>query len=279
MPWVPKEIRQTFPIPAEEVSRRKWKLALSHPITWLPAIPLAMAAMNAQPGMIGWIGAGAAALAAGLGFFWSRKSKSLEGKIVEQIVRDSNMAQDSALIRLIRKLSRNGYQSYAVTLGSFAGLKTKIERALYEEGQHDDQREQVGKLVDGLVFNVVDQLEQMAKIEYRLNHKGRPAPPPQRARELEKSWEVMSGRVKTAYATLRDTWHNLDVLINPTPEVDTTGDRLDDTIAQLKEENRIAEEVRRRFQADAKANESLPADDAADAEIASTFAGLKEDEA
>jgi len=78
---------------------------------------------------------------------------------------------------LVEKLSRSGYESYAETLGGFADLKTKIERALYHDGQHTSQKEQVGRLVDDLVFRVVDQLEAMAKIKYRLKQSGAAAPP------------------------------------------------------------------------------------------------------
>jgi hypothetical protein len=246
-------------------------MALRNPLTWLPLVPLgAFAAGVLSPA----IGLGGAALAlAGVAGFWRGQSKKMEGQIVEQIIHDSNMAQDSALISLIRKLARNGYQSYAVTLGGFASLKTKIERALYQDEGHSPHKVRVGKLVDDLVFNVVDQLEEMAKIEFRRGGKGRATPPPRRAEELTEAWEAMAQRVKVAHNTLTETWHNLDVLLDPVPTGEVTGAKLDDIIVQLREENQIAEEVRNRVLADAKAGRGLePIERRVEAEIAESFA-------
>ena len=275
MPWVRSYIRNTFPIPKSEIRRRKWRMALKHPITWTPILPLGvLSAAAVSPAIIAGV---VVAALAGVGVFWARRSKRLESDIVEDIIRDSNLAQDSELISLIRKLSRNGYESYAVTLGSFAGLKTKIERSLYQDDGHTPEKEQIGRLVDDLVFHVVDQLEAMAKIEYRLGSAERQAPPPRRVKELQDTWREMSDRVKRAHGALNETWHNLDVLLDPLPGAEITGARLDEAIIHLREENKIAEEIRRRVLADAQASDSLPPEDAAaDAEIAKTFAAPHE---
>ncbi len=271
MSWIHDELRNTFPIPARELRRRRWRIAFGRPATWLA--PIALATLG---GLLGGPPAAAAGAALGAGasaLVWKRRADALDATIAGQIVRDSNLAQDSALMTLVTRLRRHGYGSYAATVGSFAALKTKIEGALERapDGAAGSAAQSVGKLVDDLVFNVVDQLEAMAKIEYRLRGREIPSPPQRRAAELRTAWREMAGRVRRAHRALQDTWANLDLILEPLAS-DHAGERLDDTIDALHEENRLAEEVRTRMLADAAARTSLPTESArAEAEIASAF--------
>ena len=57
----------------------------------------------------------------------------------------------------------------------------------------------------------------------------------------------MSERTRHAHETLVETWHNLDTLVDPAPAREEAAAQLDETIADLREEIRIAGNVRKRL--------------------------------
>ncbi|NNE93781.1 MAG: hypothetical protein HKN23_19190 [Verrucomicrobiales bacterium] len=241
--------RSTFPIPAAKLQARKWKTALGSPITWAPYLPAvgAFAFLDATPAVFAML---VAAVTAGVAFYWKTHTATLEGKLLEELISESNREQDRELVEHARGLLGRGYPDYASTLGSFLERKQQIEQAIHTDGELTLEKQEVESLVDAVVFGVSDQLHRLADFDDRLGKPGMIPVTPDQKTKMQAAREEISTRVHDAYDILQETWHNLGEIINPAAHLDdhdTGHHSLEHAIDRLRQERDIAKRVRDRM--------------------------------
>lgn len=239
----------TFPIPSSRIQARKWKIALGSPVTWAPYLPVAGAFAFLDIG-VGWFAGLAAAVTAGIVAYWKSHHAKLEGKLIEDLVRESNEEQDAQLLTEVEYLRKHGHGNYATTLGSFLEKKQQIETALHHDRSSlTPEKKEVESLIDSIVFGVADQLHRLSQFDDRLNRPVIPLSDEQRV-NVETSREEVASRVHEAWHLINETWENLGTLLNPAGSLageDGTHFELDQAIGRLKREHEIAGRVRERM--------------------------------
>lgn len=249
MPPADDSLRSTFPIPDKKIRARKWKLALGSPVTWAPYLPVVGAFAFLDIGA-GWFAALAAAVTAGIGWYWKNHNAKLEGKLLEELISESNQQQDLHLFEVARNLSESGHSRYASTMASFVEKKQQIERAIHGDGDGlTAPKKEVETLTDAVAFGVADQLERLGQLDDRLNKSPVPLTDEQR-RKIEEARQAVSDQVHSAWNTLEDTWQNLGRLLNPAGGIvdeDATHLELDKAIERLRHEQDIARKVNDRM--------------------------------
>ncbi|MDF1659087.1 MAG: hypothetical protein P1U58_15830 [Verrucomicrobiales bacterium] len=239
----------TFPIPSSRLQARKWKIALESPVTWAPYLPVVGAFAFLDVG-VGWFAGLAAAVTAGIVTYWKGHHTKLEGKLIEDLVRESNEDQDKQLIKEVRFLQKNGHGNYATTLGSFLEKKQQVEKAIHSDGSNlTPEKKEIESLIDSIVFGVADQLHRLSQFDDRLDRPVIPLSDEQRI-HLETSREEVAGRVHEAWNLINETWDNLGTLLNPAATLtgeDSSHLELDTAISRLKREHEIADRVRERM--------------------------------
>lgn len=242
----------TFPIPSSRLVARKWKIALESPVTWAPYLPVAGAFAFLDIG-VGWFAGLAAAVTAGIVTYWKSRHTKLEGRLIEDLVRESNAEQDEQLVKEVRYLQKNGHGNYATTLGSFLEKKQQVEKAIHHDGSSlSPGKKEIESLIDSIVFGVADQLHRLSQFDDRLNRPVIPLSDEQRF-HLETSREEVAGRVHEAWHLINETWDNLGTLLNPAESLtgeDASHLELDNAISRLKREHEIADRVRERMTAE-----------------------------
>lgn len=245
MPPADDSLRSTFPIPDSKIKARKWKIALGSPITWAPYLPVVGAFAFLDIGA-GWFAALAAAVTAGIGWYWKGHGQKLESKLLEEVIAESNDKQDKHLIDVALELSAKGHGKYADTMVSFVEKKQQIERAIHGDGDGlTSPKKEVESLTDAVAFGVADQLERLANFDDRLNKSPVPLTVEQR-KNIEEARQSVAEQVHSAWHTLEDTWQNLGRLLNPSGglvDEDATHLELDRAINRLRREQDIAKRV------------------------------------
>ena len=238
------QIRSTFPLEAAEIAKRKWSAALTSPITWAPFLP-AVGAYDFLdvPGII--VTALIGAITGGLFWYWKRQGPEIERKIVEELVSESNRAQDKALADRMRSFNKRSYSAYAVNFGRFLQMKTEVERAIHGDGgELTPSKEQVENLIDSLCFGVADEFERLIELDGLLLK----SVPGSRIGPIEDERGQLVERIQRAFRTLSETQTNLPVILNPAGGPSVRESRLDDVIDRLKEEADIARKVKERLE-------------------------------
>ena len=249
MPPVSDSIRSTFPIPDGKLRARKWKIALGSPVTWAPYLPVVGALTFLDVGL-GWFAALFAVVTAGVSVYWKTHTQKLENKLLEELIAESNDAQDRHLAEVATGLSQRGYNDYASTMGSFLNKKQKIEKAIHaERDEITSAKREVERLTDAVAFGVSDQLTRLADLDDRLFRSPVPLTEDQKA-NIEQARSAVSEQVHSAWNTLEDTWQNLSRLLDPSAGIiaeDATHLELDRAIDRLKREQEIASRVSERM--------------------------------
>ncbi|MEM8953396.1 MAG: hypothetical protein AAGD22_04510 [Verrucomicrobiota bacterium] len=244
----------TFPIPSSRLRAKKWKLALESPVTWAPYLPVVGAFSFLDLGA-GWFAGLTVAVTAAIASFWKTHHSKLENKLIAEIVRESNEAQDKHFLKEIRYLQDNGHRKYATTLASFLERKQKMEDAIHNDGTElTTEKKEIESLIDSIVFGVADQLHRLSQFDKRLSHPVIPLTEEQQ-KNLEAAREEVAGRVHEAWHLLNNTWENLGTLLNPSVGLggeDGSHLQLDEAISRLKREHAIADRVRQRMSSEWK---------------------------
>lgn len=249
MPEKNSKIRSTFPIPHSRVIARKWKMALSAPVTWAPFLPVmgAFTFLDAGPMLSGLLALG---VGGGVAAYWKSQHGKLEGKIIQSLVDESNDEQDEILIRNARRLYTDGHNSYAASLCSFLETKREIEKAIHSEGELTFQKQEIEKLIDAIAFGASDQLKQLAYFDEKLKDKGAIPLTEDQKEKIQKARSEISDRLHDAFETLEQTQENIGLVLNPASDLDrpdTSDDMMDSAINQLKKEQDVAQRVRKRM--------------------------------
>ena len=249
----PSELRSTFPVPQRRLQFEKLKAALAAPLTWAAYLPAvgAFAFLDVGPVLFGALLAGTTA---GLGWYWRRESAKLESSILEQLVRESNEAQDEHLLGQAMDFLARGFEPYATSLRSFVQLKRKIERGLHaqEHEAHALQVSQLEQQVDELVFGVSDQLQRLVNLRDRLEG-GNVVLSESQKKTLQADARLIEESVEKAWLVLEDTWQGLGEMLHPSLslEADDAGTaRLDRAVDRLRDEQEVSRRVRERLEED-----------------------------
>ena len=234
----------TFPIDAQRIRRRKILHVIKSPITSAGIIAALLGTVFMgwrMPGLLGLMGAAAAGLTA----FWKSRSASLESLAIHDLVRESNVEQDTELLRVITHLRQRGHHQYAISLGKFLMIKQRIEHDLHQDGSLTPKKKEIESLVDSLCAAICDELTQATNVDQRVA-KVLTSGDRQELDKLNEERMFFYDRIMRAYDSLYQTHARLHFILSPgmaTTDVQEATDVLDALIEQLREENHVAERV------------------------------------
>ena len=242
-------LKPTFPLDENKIRLRKLKHIFKSPLTGIAlvgAVILSKLAGFEEVGTTGVLGAAAA----GLYSFWKTKNSDLENKAISELVRESNLAQDSELLRITTRLRSQGHMQYSNSLGRFLLLKQRIEQRLHQDGKITEKKKEIEILVDSICAGVCDELTELASLERRLTDVLTSGDQSE-LRSLTERQTECHNRVMQAYTTISQTASQIDQMLAPSaqPVEQRREDSrvLDRLIEELKEENEVSTRVQERL--------------------------------
>jgi hypothetical protein len=251
-------LKPTFPLDENKIRLRKLMHVVKSPITgvaFLGALILGKIAGFEEWGLAGVFGAASA----GLYRHWKKKSASIEDAVISELVRESNLAQDSELLRITDELRSRGHTQYSNSLGRFVLMKQRIETRLHQDGKITEKKKEIEILVDSICAGVCDELTELGMLERQLTDVLTSGDQAELKRLAERQTECHN-RVMQAYTTISQTAAQIDDMLAPSAQpVEVRREEskiLDRLIDELKEENEVSSRVRDRLR-----NEGLAGDD------------------
>lgn len=242
-------LQPTFPLDENQIRLRKLKLILQSPATGISligAFVLGKIAGFGWPGVATLLGAASA----GLFTYWKKKNDELDNRAISELVRESNLAQDSELLRITTALRQSGHTQYSNSLGRFVLLKQRIEDRLHQDGEITNKKKEIEVLVDSICVGVCDELTELATLERRLTDVLTSGDRTE-LQSLSKRQTECHNRVMHAYTTLSHTAGKIDEMLRPSvqpAEIRREESRvLDRLIEELKEENEVTIRVQERL--------------------------------
>lgn len=195
----------------------------------------------------------AALVAGGVGAYWYKEHNKLSGKIIQELVDESNSEQDRVLVEKLRELRDAGHHGYAASLAAFVDYKQKIEKASHADGGLTQQKQEIEKLVDDVVFGAVDHYDHLVALDSRLAGAHSLPMGADQVDSINETRRDISARLHEAIGVLDHTYHNLRTLLNPAHDMDGPDfgeSTLDRAIRELRDEQDRAERVRTRMRSD-----------------------------
>jgi hypothetical protein len=242
-------LKPTFPLDENAIRLRKLKLVFQSPLT---GISLIGALVVGKIAGFGWPGVGTllGAASAGLFAYWKKKNDELDNGAISELVRESNLAQDSELLRITTVLRQRGHLQYSNSLGRFLLLKQRIEDRLHQDGSITNKKKEIEQLVDSICAGVCDELTELATLEKKLTDVLTSGDKTE-LQSLSQRQTECHNRVMHAYSTLSQTAGKIDEMLRPSvqpAEIRREESRvLDRLIEELKEENEVTARVQQRL--------------------------------
>ncbi|MCB1233587.1 MAG: hypothetical protein KDM91_00785 [Verrucomicrobiae bacterium] len=249
-------LRPTFPLDEAAIERRVFQRKAKHPATGTLLLLALLAPLVLKGGLIAFV----LSMTLGIGgafWFWQKRGAGLLAKVIEEMIAESNREQDRQLGQIVRSYRVRGFHHYAAALGKFLLLKQHIEERLHAGGGPvTPTREQVEKLVDGICAAVCREIHKAALLDGELAEVLTSRDRSRLAELQGKRTEVLEA-VMHAYETLYDSLAAiLDLEIAHELQAPALSEEkralldepsLNDVVARLREENRLAQRVRERL--------------------------------
>ena len=251
-------LKPTFPLDEAEIERRSFWRKASHPISWgLLGLCLAGGIML-QSGIWPVVGLLTGGIF-GVQWFWKNRGGEVVAEVIQEMVAESNLAQDYKLSGIIQSYRRRGLYHYAAALGKFLLLKQHIEKRLHtgREGQPVTPTiEQVEKLVDHVCGAVCREFHKAASLDGELAEVLTSRDKSKLERLQQDRSEVLEA-IMHAYEALYESLASILDLeaareANAPDLKEQTRQHLDqpdlnDVVEKLREESRLARRVRERL--------------------------------
>ncbi len=201
---------------------------LSHPVTWLPFVPIAAA--YAFIGLPWWLCLGLALVVlAAVGRVWTRRWPVLVERArtgLLQSYRDQeNTGLNARLQHLAAALAQLPTRRLLYDLGEAAEIKLAIEKRLFADGVISPHEEEVGEMVSDSLQTMWQEAEKFPLME-------------------RSQWLDATVRVEKALESLRRVFEQIDLILDPIPEslrlpaeTDALGrarERLDERLEQAR---------------------------------------------
>ncbi len=222
-----------------DVARRVMGQVLTHPVTWVPFLPVAAA--FAFLGAAWWLCLALALAAAVVVFLaWSHYWPRLMTVNRAVMLAAHRTAEDKELAARVQRLALTAGQrppafETLAALREAMGIKRAVEDRVHADGIITDHEEEVSTMVGDLVRTMVEEAERLASAE-----SGTLSP-------------AAAERFHKAAATLRQVYSEIDVILDPVPEdlrMPAGDDALSRASERLDERLKLARGIRRHLERD-----------------------------
>jgi hypothetical protein len=249
------ELNPTFPLELSEIKKRALNAKLLHPLTLGvggACLGLALLLNAGVFGFVGLLGIGAVGLVA----WWQQHAAPIEAKVIQDMIHESNQAQDRQLANVVAQYRQWGLHHYASALGKFFLVKQRIENELHDDGTLTENKKQIDRLIDHICGAVCRQFHKLTELD-RSTAASLTSGSETKLNELDANRSEILERIMHAYNTMYETLEHVIQCpaSGPTPptlDPSITGNdkdaNLDDVVSQLKEENRINRAVQERLE-------------------------------
>lgn len=232
-----------------DVAQRAVGQVLAHPLTWAPFAPIAGA--YAFLGTPWWVCLPAAVIAAGgVAAVWARRWSTLSEKVrtaaLVSFRRDENLALEARIQRLSKSSEPARppvVPSRLQTLREAVEIKRAVEQRLFADGVVIPHEMEVGQMIADLARTMVEETEWLYLTQ------GQPP---------GESTAMGSERFDQAARTLRQSFRDLDVILDPVPPSLKLPQEVDDPLT--KASDRLAERIRQAHDVRRLMEERLPSD-------------------
>lgn len=238
----------TAPDPID-IAQRAVGQVLTHPLTWAPFVPIAGA--YAFLGTPWWVCLPAAAVAAaGVTAGWARRWSALAERVRTTSLVAFRQEENRALEERIQRLGKSAHPtrppvipSRLQTLREAVEIKRAVENRLFADGVVTPHEAEVGQMIADLARTLVEEAERL-HLAPETSPRGVAAARPE--------------RFDGAARTLRQSFQDLDVILDPVPPSLRMPEDADDPLARASE--RLAERIQQAHDVRRLMEERLPAD-------------------
>ena len=227
-----------------DVAQQALGQVLTHPVTWVPFVPVAAA--FAFLGAAWWLClALAVAVAVVVCLAWSHSWPRLVAVTRARVLAAHRAAEDKELAARVQRLalgpSRPSTLETLAAVREATAIKRAVEDRVHADGVVTDHEAEVSAMVGELVRTMVEEAERLM-----LTDGGGVSP-------------AVAGRFDKAAATLRQVYAEIDVVLDPVPE-DLRAPAGDDALSRaserLDERLQFARGIRRHLERDISLSEA-----------------------
>lgn len=233
-------VAPTFPLDADRIRSRSLNYIVRSPVTWVSLLATGLLCLSLGAGPTGFVVLHVLVLL-GLGAYWEKRQVRIAELSKQELIRESNLAQDHELLRIIRGLHDSGHVQYASCLHRFLQLKQKVETDLYSALHLSGFAPDVEKGVDGICAEVCREITRLREQEKSLGEV-LTSRDPARLERLENARRDAHAAILNAYTSLYQTHVELLGLgeverVNQPEEKDAEpGKKLQQILGDLRDE-------------------------------------------
>lgn len=234
-------VAPTFPMDDARIRDRSREVILRSPATWLPLLAAGTAGILLDGGLTGFV----LLVGATVGLvrrYWKKRQSALDAASLNQLIGESNAAQDQELKRIINSLEERGLPQYALCLGRFLLLKQKIESSLHCGPHLAVFAQEVEKGVDGICAEVCREITGIRARETQLGDV-LTSRDPERLELLESTRRESHAAILHAYTALYQVHAEILGLAShpaavtaPSHGIEPPGSRLQEILGGLRDE-------------------------------------------
>ncbi len=221
-----------------DVARQVLGQALSHPVTWVPFVPVAAA--FAFLGAAWWLCLAVAVAVAVVVFLaWSHYWPRLTAVTRARMLAAHRAAEDKELATRVQRLAlsppRASNPETLAALREAVAIKHAVEDRVHADGVVTDHEQEVVAMVGDLVRTMVEEAERLMSLDGG------------------KVSAATAERFHKAATTLRQVYAEIDVILDPVPEdlrLPTGDDALSRASERLDERLKLARGIRRHLERD-----------------------------
>lgn len=196
-------VAPTFPLDADRIRSRSLVYIARSPVTWGALLATGVLCLSIEAGFASVVILYGLVLL-GLRSYWEKQRAKVAEFSKRELIRESNLAQDFELLRIIRELQDGGHLQYACCLNRFLSLKQKVEKDLYSAVHLSGFAPDVEKGVDGICAEVCREITRLREQERGLGEV-LTSRDPARLERLENARRDAHAAILNAYTSLYQT--------------------------------------------------------------------------